>query len=94
MSRPRGQHPQPPLDRLGLRQHIIDQLKRQVLGQLPQMTGGEDAPSDGNGMGDRGRGRLNSQRDLWRVGKIVTDRPDLPEVPPLLPPPRRRNDLP
>ena len=33
------------------------------------MTGSEDAPGDGNGTGDRGRGRLNSQRDLWWLGR-------------------------
>ena len=50
-------------------QDIIDQFERQVLGQLSQMTGSEDAPGDGNGTGDRGRGRLNSQRDLWWLGR-------------------------
>src|SRR5712691_11483790 len=33
------------------------------------MTGSEDAPGDGNSTGDRDRGRLNSQRDLWYSGR-------------------------
>ena len=33
------------------------------------MARSKDAPGDGNGLGDRGRGRLNSQRDLWYSGR-------------------------
>ena len=61
---PRRQEPQPALHRPGLLQDIIDQLDRQVPGQLPQMPGAEDAPGDTDGMGNAGRDRLSSQRDL------------------------------
>jgi hypothetical protein len=46
-------------------QHIIDQLERQVLGQLAQMARIEDAAGNSDRMTDGGRGRLSTQRDLW-----------------------------
>ena len=58
-------HTQPALHRPGPRQDIIGKLKRQILGQLTQMARSEYTPGDSDGMGDRGRGRLSSQRDLW-----------------------------
>jgi transposase-like protein len=67
--RPEGQQPQPALHRPGLRQHVIDQLERQALGQLTQMAGSEHAPGGSHGTGDRSRGRLSAQRDLWRLGR-------------------------
>ena len=66
---PRRQIAQPPLHRPGLLQDVIDQLERQVLRQLAQMTRGEHPRGDGDGAGDRGRGRLRTQRDLWCPGR-------------------------
>ena len=82
-SGPRGQCAQPLLHRAGLRQHVINELKRQIAGQLTEMTRGEHPGSDGKRSGQsRGHDRLRRQRDLWRcVGKIVTGPTDLPEVP-------------
>ena len=64
-----------------LLQNVVDQLERQVLGQLAEMAGGHHPGGNGHGVGDAGGGRLSTQRDL-RCRKIVTDLPELPEVPP------------
>ena len=34
-----------------------------------KMPGSKNTPGDSNGTGDRGRGRLSSQRDLWWLGR-------------------------
>jgi hypothetical protein len=60
----RWQVAQPPLHGPGLLQHVVDQLERQVLGELAQMTGREDALGNGDRPGKGGRGRLDAQRDL------------------------------
>jgi len=63
-SHPPRQHPQPPLHRPGLLQHVIDKLKRQVPGELTHMPGAEDTFSDTHRMTGGGRGRLSTQQDL------------------------------
>ena len=67
----RGQVTQPALHCPGLLQDVIDQLERQVLGQLAQVARGEYPGRDGDDAGDGGRGRLRTQRDLRWPGKIV-----------------------
>ena len=66
---PRRQHPQPPLHRPGLLQDVIDQLERQVLGQLAQMTRGEHPRGDGDGTGDRGQWQTE-----YATGPLVSGR--------------------
>jgi hypothetical protein len=85
----RGQDPEPALHRPGLLQHVIDQLERQVLRQLAQMTRAGNALGDTHGMSDSGRSTLSSQRDLWWPARSVVDRTDLSEVPYPSPPTRR-----
>jgi hypothetical protein len=53
---PRWQVPQPLLHGPVLLEDVIDQLERQVLRQLAEMTGGEHPRGDGDGMGDGGSG--------------------------------------
>jgi hypothetical protein len=54
----------------------VDQLERDDLRQLAQVSGGEDTTSDGDGAGDADSGRLGRQRDLysqedlWRIALV------------------------
>jgi hypothetical protein len=48
-----------------LLQDIVDELERQVLRQLAGMARGKDARGRRDGMSDRDRGRLGTQRGLW-----------------------------
>lgn len=74
---PGRQLPQPPLD-----QHFVDELERQVLGQLTEMLEGEDIVRDGVFVGDCHRGgKLAGQRDLSRDREILVGLPLLSEVP-------------
>lgn len=62
----RRQRPESALHRPGLRQHIINQLERQVLGQLTEVAWGIHAVSNANHMGEHGSGRLSRQRNPWQ----------------------------
>jgi hypothetical protein len=48
-----------------LLQDIVHELERQVLRQLADMAGGKHARGRRDGMSDRDRGRLATQRGLW-----------------------------
>ncbi len=95
---PRRQVAQPPLHCPGLLQDIVDELERQVLRQLAGMARGKDARGRRDGMSDRDRGTLGTQRGLWKredrdgltrsTRGPVSHRPATPARPqPLDPPP-------
>ena len=63
---PRGQQPQPPLDRASIRQHAVHELERDHLRQLAQVPRCEHPRRHrdrlGNGHDSSADGRLNAQR--------------------------------